>query len=219
MVGLWTGIGLWTFHADGSGGHSNNADTLETPFYYTLKGVKLGVRDAEGCDFSFRLTGYREGTLTADVLDFCGNNAPPVSLVRLSPATPASLDIPMYSMTGSTPVRGVAQVAGVWLMPGTGTLLAIDASHPSRATYALDDRGDLARSPRDKGTVTVASDGTLTLTSSLAPISGCSAPEGPRTVLREVTVVAGQSIEAKGGVQPTCARATVLAGWVMMSAR
>ncbi|KRF29903.1 hypothetical protein [Phycicoccus sp. Soil802] len=219
MVGVWTGMGLWTFYADGSGGYSNNADTLETPFYYTLKGAKLGVHDGSGCDFSFRLTSYREGKLTGDVLDFCGNNAPPVSLVRLSPASPAGTEIPMFSMAGSTPVRRVAQVGGVWLMPGTGMLLAIDASDPSRVTYALDDQGNLAKSPRDAGAVTVSSDGTVTLTSSQAPTFGCSAPEGPRTVLRDVRVVAAQSLEASGGVTSTCAWATVPAGWVMVSDR
>jgi len=216
MVGLWTGLGLWTFYADGTGGYSNNADTLETPFHYTLKGNKLGVRDATGCDFSFRLTSYREGKLAGDVLEFCGNTAPPVSLLRLSPASPSGREIPMFSMTGATPVRRVAQVGGVWIMPGTGMLLAIDGS---RATYALDDRGNLARSPRDSGTVAVSSDGTVTLTSSQSPSTGCSVAGGPRTVLRDVRVVAAQSVEAKGGVTPTCTRATVQAGWVMVSAR
>lgn len=217
MVGVWTGLGLWTFYADGTGGYSNNANTLETPFHYTLKGNKLGVRDATGCDFSFRLTGYRQSRqLTGDVLEFCGNTAPPVSLVRLSPASPAGTEIPMFSMTGATPVRRVAQVGGVWIMPGTGMLLAIDGS---RGTYALDDRGNLARNPRDSGTVTVSSDGTVTLTSSQSPTAGCASPGRPRTVLRDVMVVAAQSVEAKGGVTPTCARATVQAGWVLVSTR
>ena len=216
MVGLWTGLGLWTFYADGTGGYSNNAHTLETPFHYSLKGAKLGVRDGTGCDFSFRLTKYRDGKLSADVLEFCGNTSPPVSLVRLSPASPAGTEIPMFSMTGSTPVRRVAQVGGVWIMPATGMLLAIDAG---RGTYALDDRGNLARSPRDSGTVAVSSDGTVTLTSSLSPTTGCTATGRPRIVLRDVRVVAAQSVEAKGGVTPTCARATVQAGWVMVSDR
>ena len=101
-------------------------------------------------------------------------------------------------------------------MPGTGMLLAIDAG---RATYALDDLGNLARGPRDSGTVAVSSDGTVTLTSSLSPATGCTAPGRPRIVLRDVRVVAAQSVEAKGGVTPTCARATVQAGWVMVSDR
>ena len=101
-------------------------------------------------------------------------------------------------------------------MPGTGMLLAIDAG---RATYALDDRGNLARSPRDSGTVAVSSDGTVTLTSSLSPPTGCAASGRPRIVLRDVRVVAAQSVEAKGGVTPTCARAPVQAGWVMVSDR
>jgi len=216
MVGLWTGMGLWTFYADGSGGYSNNADTLETPFHYSLIGNKLGVRDGTGCDFSFRLTRYEEGRLSGDVLDFCGNTAPPVSLVRLSPASPAGTEIPMFSMSGATPVRRVAQVGGVWIMPGTGLLLAVDGS---RATYALDDRGDLARSPRDSGTVAVTPDGTVTLTSSSSPTTGCSSAGRPRTVLRDVRVVAAQSVEARGGVTATCTRAAVAAGWGMVSDR
>jgi hypothetical protein len=216
MVGIWSGLGLWTFYSDGTGGYSNNAHTLETPFHYTLKGDRLGVRDATGCDFSFRLTKYQEGKLSAEVREFCGNTSPPVSLVRLSPASPAGTGIPMFSVAGSTPVRRIAQVGGVWIMPGTGMLLAIDAG---RATYALDDRGNLAQNPRDSGTVTVSSDGTVTLTSSQPATTGCTGPGRPRTVLRDVRVVAAQSVEARGGVTPTCARAPVQAGWVMVSDR
>ena len=219
LVGLWTGNGLWTFYADGTGGHSNNADLLEVPLSYTLKGDRLGVRDGDQCGYSFRLTTYERGTLTVDPLDYCGNPHEPITFVRLSPASPAGMALPMSSMTGAAPVRTVTQLSGVWQLPGTGVVLAIDTSDPKGATYALDDRGDLARSPRDRGAVSVEPDGTVTLSSSQEPTAGCVSPSGPRIVLRSVQVVAGQSLDATGGVDSNCPRVTVDRGWVMLSDR
>jgi hypothetical protein len=210
---------LWTFYADGSGGYSNNANVLEVPMQYSLRGAGLGMHDVTGCGFSYHLTQYSVGTLTAEVRDHCGNNGPGMSWVRLSPASSAGKAIPMPSMTGATPVRTLAQVGGVWLMPGTGMLVAIDTRDPAHVTYSLDDRGDLARGPRDSGVVTLGPSGVLTLASSKPAPAGCSASSGPRITLSDVRVVAGKGIEARSGVSSTCAPAPVQESWIMVSAR
>ena len=50
-------------------------------------------------------------------------------------------------MTDATPLRDVADVGGVWLMQGSGMLLAIEADNPARATYRLDDKGTSRATP------------------------------------------------------------------------
>jgi hypothetical protein len=215
----WAGVGLWTFYPDGSGGYGDSATTLEVPIQYTLKGNRLGARDAGGCGFSYAVTGYTQGSLSTEVRDHCGNYGPPFTWVRLSPASPAGRAISMPEMAGAVPVRTLGQVAGVWLMPGTGTLLAIDAADPAHTTYALDDRGRLGRSPLDSGSVTLGTNGTLILTSAQPATRTCSAPQGPRMVLPAVSVLRGKGMKAGGAVTSTCGLVPVGAAWVMVSPR
>ncbi|WP_270889801.1 hypothetical protein [Pedococcus sp. 5OH_020] len=207
----------WTFNADGSGGYTDSANTPDVPFQYSLSARSLGARDATGCNFSYHLTGYTQGTLTASVNDHCRNTGPGISLVRLSPASPAGMAIAMPSMAGAGPARRIGQVAGVWLMPGTGMMLAIEARDAAHATYRLDDQGRLDRGPRDSGVATMAPDGTLTLDSSGAPPSGCTAAQGTRIVLRGISVKAGKGLVAGGGLTSTCPRVALQPRWIMVS--
>ena len=154
---------LWTFNPDGSASGSPHADTTDNTWVYTLTGNSIGARDRPGsCQYSWRVASFDQGAMTFDVLEHCGNTGPGIALTRLSPASPAGTAIAMPPMTDATPPQEVGDVGGVWLMQGTGMLLAIEARDPGRATYRLDDQGALARDPIDQGTITLDPSGTLT---------------------------------------------------------
>jgi hypothetical protein len=54
----------------------------------------------------------------------------------------------------------------VWLLRGTGLLLASDEVTNDRADYLLDNDGDIDQAPDASGRLAVGSDGLVTLTSS-----------------------------------------------------
>ena len=180
---------LWTFNADGSASGSPNANTAENAWGYTLTGNRIDARDRPaGCTYAWQVSRFDEGVLAFEVLNHCGNQGPGITLTRLSPASPAGSAIAMPPMTDAAPLRDVADVGGVWLMQGTGMLLAIEARDPARVTYRLDDQGALAGDPIDQGTVSLDARGTLALVSANPPADGCSDPRGPGIHFTEVVV-------------------------------
>ena len=209
---------LWTFNADGSGSGSSNANTTENTWVYTLSGNSIGARDRPGgCAYSWVVSRYDAGSLTLEVLNHCGNLGDDIMLTRLSPASPAGSAIAMPSMTDATPLRDVADAGGVWLMRGTGMLLAIEARNPARVTYRLDDRGRLASDPIDQGTVTLDATGDLTLVSTNPPAAGCT---GSRPGVRLTgVVVTPLALEARQGVESVCVDADLTTSWIRVAAR
>ena len=228
LVGIWSVDAdwlfsgfpwLWTFNADGSGTGSPNANTAENTWGYTLKGNRIDARDRPpGCTYAWQVAGFDEGALSLEIGYHCGNFGPGIALTRLSPASPAGEAIAMPPMAGASPLRDVDDVGGVWLMQGTGMLLAIEARDPTNVTYRLDDKGALARDPIDQGTVSVDADGTLSLVSDRAPGAGCTAPGGPRITMADV-VVTDLGFEARQGVEAVCVDAALTNSWVRVAAR
>ena len=210
---------LWTFNADGSATGSPNADTTENTWGYSLKGNRIDARDrAPGCTYAWQVARFDEGSMTFDVLMHCGNDGPGIALTRLSPASPAGKAIAMPPMTDASPLRDVDDVGGVWLMQGTGMLLAIEARDPTNVTYRLDDKGALAKEPIDQGTVSLDARGNLTLDSAKAAPAGCTAEGGPRITLADV-VVTELGLEARQGVEAVCVDAALTNSWLRVAAR
>ena len=150
-------------------------------------------------------------------MDHCGNTGPGIGLTRLSPASPAGESLDMPPMSDAAALRDVADVGGVWLMQGSGMLLAIEADNPARATYRLDDKGALARDPIDTGTVTLDGRGTLTLSSdSRQAADGCTDPNGPRVTMKNV-VVTDRAMEARQGVDPACIDVDLTTKWIRVT--
>ena len=209
---------LWTFNADGSGSGSPHADTAQNAWAYSLSGNSIGAQDRTGgCQYSWTVRQFDAGALDLDVVDHCGNTGPGIGLTRLSPASPAGQSLDMPPMTDATPLRDVADVGGVWLMQGSGMLLAIEAGDPARATYRLDDKGALARDPIDQGTVTLDRRGALTLSSdSRKTADGCTDPNGPGVTMKDV-VVTERGMEAKKGAEPTCIDANLTTKWIRVT--
>jgi hypothetical protein len=98
----------------------------------------------------------------------CGSDPPrpPFFMVRLSPASPAGL---AYSATETGPVATVTdtrEVAGTWLLRGTGVILAIGWTLPlTEVQYSLDHKGAIDTAADDNGLITVPSPGQVILTS------------------------------------------------------
>ena len=91
---------------------------------------------------------------------------PPLLSTRLSPASEGGRNF--HSDTGSQarPVIDAVQLNGVWLLQGSGLLLASDEVRGGvGAKYRLDDDGDIDIAPDATGRLTVSPDGRMTLTS------------------------------------------------------
>jgi hypothetical protein len=94
---------------------------------------------------------------------------PPALSTRLSPSSEAGRKLRPKSDRGQ-PVSDITQLNGVRLLKGTGLLLASDlTAGAGAADYFLDDDGDIDVAPDAKGSLAVATDGRITLTS-----TGCA---------------------------------------------
>jgi len=109
----------------------------------------------------------------------CGSDPPraPFFMVRISPASPAGQ---VYSAADTGPLATVmdtSDVAGTWLLRGTGVMVAIGWTLPlTPVQYSIDHKGAIDTSPDDNGLITVPAPGQLVLT------SGGSSTCGPVTL-------------------------------------
>ncbi len=94
--------------------------------------------------------------------------APPGTSTRLSPASEPGRKVKDNGSDLALAVIDPAQLNGVWLLQGTGLLLAADTMS-GHADYVLDDDGDIDQETDAKGSLNVGSDGTVTLTSPSCP--------------------------------------------------
>lgn len=209
---------LWTFNADGSGSTSPHADTTQDAWAYSLVGNAINAQDRlGGCRYSWTVREFGAGALDLGVVDHCGNTGPGIGLTRLSPASPAGMSLDMPPMNDATPLRDVAEVGGVWLMQGSGMLLAIDAGNPARATYRLDDKGTLASDPVDTGTVALDGRGGLSLSSdSQQAADRCTDPNGPGITMKNV-VVTDRGFQARQGANPACIDVDLTPKWIRVT--
>jgi len=91
---------------------------------------------------------------------------PPTLSTRLSPASEGGRQLRSDGGGQSKPVIDAVQLNGVWLLQGSGLLLASDEVRGGvGAQYRLDDDGDIDIAPDAKGRLTVSPEGRITLTS------------------------------------------------------
>jgi hypothetical protein len=96
----------------------------------------------------------------------CTNTSlPAATSTRLSPASVAGTKLTENGSDITLPVSDPVQLNGVWLLRGTGLLLASDEVTNNGADYLLDDDGDIDRAPDAQGQLAVGTDGLVTLTS------------------------------------------------------
>jgi hypothetical protein len=94
-----------------------------------------------------------------------GTSSPPTTSTRLSPASDAGKKIADSASDPALPVTDPVQFDGVWLLKGTGLLLAFDEVPNRGGGYLLDDDGDIDRAPDTQGKLEMGADGLVTLTS------------------------------------------------------
>jgi hypothetical protein len=95
--------------------------------------------------------------------------APPAISTWLSPASVTGRKLTGNGSDLALPVIDPVQLNGVWLLQGTGLLLATDEVTNNGADYVLDDDGDIDQATDAKGRLAVSPDGTVTLTSPSCP--------------------------------------------------
>lgn len=94
-----------------------------------------------------------------------GTSLPPATSTRLSPASETGRNLTETGSDPALPVSDPVQLNGIWLLRGTGLLLATDEVTNNGADYLLDDDGDIDRAPDAQGKLAVGPDGLVTLTS------------------------------------------------------
>lgn len=97
----------------------------------------------------------------------CGSDPPrpPFFMVRVSPVSPAGLS---YSATATGTLNTVTdtnELAGTWLLQGSGVILAIGWTLPlTGVQYSIDHKGAIDSAADDNGLITVPSPGRIVLT-------------------------------------------------------
>ncbi len=95
----------------------------------------------------------------------CSSPSPyEATITRLSPASAATRDLPTATEGPAMPVTDAVQLDGVWLLQGTGLVLAADEK-AGPAAYLMDKDGDINAAPDAQGPVTVRADGQIVLSS------------------------------------------------------
>ena len=94
-----------------------------------------------------------------------GTSSPPATSTQLSPLSDAGLKIAAGASDPAVPVTDPVQFDGVWLLRGTGLLLAFDEVPNNGGGYFLDHNGDIDWAPDTQGKVEMGTDGLVTLTS------------------------------------------------------
>ena len=192
VVGVWKGTDIAypfivVLRADGSlqsyslsNGLLNRASVSGSTFTadpgtgrYRVTGGQVEMTNTEDpgrdCQYGFTGRWIADGQLrltqASEAGTDCGAPLPPVTLIRVSPASPAGES---YSAAASSPLSTVTvtnQLDGTWLLRGTGMILAIGWTlPPAGVQYSLDDKGTIDTTPDERGILTVPAPGRIVLT-------------------------------------------------------
>lgn len=190
IVGLWrlapAEPWLWNLTADGRIAWSSTAQGYIRPGTSTTRVVARAgdVYDLiapDGCrtrmQFSLTGTDAVEGRILEDS---CTPGSEPsdeaFELARVSGRDTASAPLqPAHPAGAAQQVDDINTIAGTWVEPGSGTLLAIGSSlGDGTVEYLVDDGGDGPASPDQTGTVTMARSGATVPTPTAKPTVGCA---------------------------------------------
>ena len=133
----------------------------------------MSMQDPIGhaCDYRFTATRPADGRVDLTPVSQTGPGcvtdalSSPFTLVRISPASPAGLNLTVAADIALTPVRGWSDLYGVWLLKGTGILFAVGAGINPVVPYRIDHNGTIDSIPDDGGDLTVPTPGQVVLKS------------------------------------------------------
>lgn len=168
---------LWHFNTDGVRDTSDDPREYQHPTEGDAGPYTVGPKGSitfEGGDGPCRATATRssEGRM---ILTPTGvqPHCPPFakgetwSFIRVSPLSAAGAELVQHPHalppTTATAPDSVSDVAGTWLLKGTGTILAAVASSSNGGEYLVDDDGDGWAEADERGTFTVGADGAVVL--------------------------------------------------------
>jgi hypothetical protein len=103
-----------------------------------------------------------EGPETVDGPGCSSASPDDATITRLSPASAATRDLPTTTEGPAMPVTDAVQLDGVWLLQGTGLVLAADEK-TGPAAYVMDKDGNIDSTPTAQGAVSVPADGQIVL--------------------------------------------------------
>lgn len=121
------------------------------------------------CHGSAPIVAESDGRLSLGAVTLQGpgclsSSGPESFLTRLSPLSAATRDLPVVTQDPLMAVTDPVQLNGLWLLQGTGLVLAVDET-AGPAAYLMDDDGDLEPAPDAAGSLSVGPDGAIILRS------------------------------------------------------
>jgi hypothetical protein len=193
ILGVWRGsAGLsLVFHADGTTLFFNLSEGVLHPSNplqpgpsqliaqtarYRVSGdnLVLSMQDpsARSCEYTFTASRPVKGQVELSPVSQIGPGcvtdvlSSPFGMVRISPASPAGLDLKVAADSSPTPVFDTNPLYGVWLLKGTGTVLAVDSTGARVAVaYRVDHNGTIDGEADDGGDLTVPAAGQVVMKS------------------------------------------------------
>ncbi|WP_353950346.1 hypothetical protein V6K52_11955 [Knoellia sp. S7-12] len=213
LVGTWQNVPdspwVWEFTAEGEfSAHSTADDYLKGHAgdrIVARSGEVYTVKSAEQCDETWRIRNVRPGVVTIVLLTSpCRIETGEMDLERVAPAPYPSGELSPKSTTDDPgSIQWSPFINGVWLHAETGTVLAVGSPWGGDVlSYVVDDDGDGATNPDQRGRVTVSDDA--------PPVFRPDATEGAECVLRFSSVVIDLGVmtttSADGGCSPAGSR-------------
>ena len=226
LAGVWmvdggqSGGHLWHFTPDGRRTTTDNPEEYfaldEDLGPYTLgAGDVFTLSEDANCPATVHLA--PEGTMTLTGLSEssdCGifTSGEKWRLIRVSPVSLSGATLTKHPAAGpafpAAEPETMSELAGTWLLRGTGTLLVLRTTSPRSADYVLDDDGDGPAAADQHGTATLLADGGLVLHPTEGDEQGCDT-EYQRVLTSEIRFeaeLADSSCGRVGGAQSTWVR-------------
>jgi hypothetical protein len=181
LTGLWKFTNpltssLFVVRANGNASEYPDATTLvrhlvDIPSRVIDEGQRIRVEftDTQGrpCQTEQGVVERRDGFVAQGVQTLTGPGCsdatqPASTITRLSPMSAAAGDLPATTEGPVTPITDAVQLNGVWLVQGTGTVVAMD-ERTGPPAFLLDDNGFVDVSPKAQGSIAIGPDGGITL--------------------------------------------------------
>lgn len=235
LAGIWRvddGSGLlWRFSRHGEVALRNEGRLgVDQPLFaatYRIIGTTVrfvSLKDVPCSDWAMTIQIRIDGTMTETFTEAAAGcplqAGVRLDLTRLAPASASGVairGIPEAGVAEAPAARpkSLLDLNGIWLVEGSGRLVRLTAGGGSalRGTYAVDDDGDLDTAPDDVGTVSLATDGTITFTTSSGS-AGC--PPGSQFALHTMSLSIDLLTGSLSG-QPCRQRGDLRGGWVGVS--
>ncbi|HEU4329709.1 MAG TPA: hypothetical protein VFR40_01240 [Lapillicoccus sp.] len=131
--------------------------------------IRVVFSDPQGrpCQSEAAVLERRDGFIAQGVQTLTGlgcfdTTQPASTITRLSPASEAARDLPATKEGPVTSITDPVQLNGVWLVEGTGVVVAMD-ERTGPAAFKLDDKGFVGAAPKGEGSISIGSNGDVAL--------------------------------------------------------